>query len=104
MTSGTGDYQPPGRAATILLVVLGLAAIGCGLHAIGADSVTTPARFGGDTRVHGQTTLLIGAGWIAIGFSLLTAALAPRLGSRHGRPIAVGLAVVGGACWMIATT
>lgn len=58
---------PLGPGKAIVLVILAGGALFCGVHAILADSVTTPAKFGGDHRVYGADTILVGVGWILMG-------------------------------------
>jgi len=82
-----------------MLAVLAVGAIFCGVDAILSDSVTTPARFGGDTRVHGTDTVLVGVGWILVGLSIAAKILLHRRG-RHGSVVAIILAVIGGLFWL----
>jgi hypothetical protein len=96
------DKGSLGLGGTIILGVVAVAAILCGVHAILADSVTTPARFGGDHRVYGTDTVLIGVGWIFIGLSVMGKIVFGRDGGHFGSIVAVVLAIIGALFWVAA--
>ncbi len=96
------DRRSPGMGSSIVLSVLAVAAILCGVHAILADSVTTPARFGGNHRVYGTDTVLVGVGWIFMGLSITGKILFDRGGGYFGSFVAVILAIIGGLFWFAA--
>ncbi|MDR9438093.1 MAG: hypothetical protein RI841_01115 [Halomonas sp.] len=87
---------PPGVAGSIVLALLAAGAMFCGVGAILSDSVTTPAKFGGDHRVHGTDTVLIGVGGLAIAARILVG----RRGGHAGVVVSVALAVIGGLFWL----
>jgi len=91
-----------GLGGSIILGVIAVAAILCGVHAILADSVTTPARFGGDHRVYGSDTILVGVGWIFVGLSMTGKIIFDRGDGHFGSVVAVVLAIIGAAFWFAA--
>ncbi|WP_280549933.1 hypothetical protein [Halomonas sp. 11-S5] len=91
---------PPGVAGSIVLALLAAGAMFCGVDAILSDSVTTPAKFGGDHRVHGTDTVLIGVGWILMGSAIAARILVGRGGGHAGVVVSVALAVIGGLFWI----
>lgn len=90
--------KPPGPGGTIVLALLAVAMFFCGVYAMFSDSITTPAKFGGDHRVYGTDTIWVGIGWILMGLSLGAKILFRR--GPVGTIVAVGLAVVGGVFWL----
>lgn len=89
-----------GLGRSIVLAVIAAGAIFAGIHAILADSVTTPAKFGGDYRVHGTDTVLVGAGWILMGLAITAKITFDRRGGHAGSVIAVVLVIIGGLFWL----
>lgn len=88
-----------GLGGSIVLGAVAVAAILCGVHAILADSVTTPAKFGGDQRVYGADTVLVGVGWIFVGLSIVGKIVFDRRGGHFGSIVAVVLAIIGSLFW-----
>lgn len=91
--------KPPGPVLSAFLGLLVVGACFCGVHAILADSVTTPARFGSSARVYGTDTLFVGAGWLAAGMAILTSLITAHVRSRAGQWIALGFCGVAAVCW-----
>ncbi len=94
--------KPPGLILSAFLALLVAGALFCGVDAILADSVTTPARFGDSTRVYGADTVVVGAGWIAMGMAILASLITAHIRSRAGQWVALILCGVGAVCWLIA--
>lgn len=92
--------RPPGVAGSIILALLAAGAIFCGVDAILSDSVTTPAKFGGDHRVYGTDTVLIGVGWILMGLAIAARILVGRQGGHSGVVVSVTLVAIGGLFWL----
>lgn len=93
----------PGLGGSIILIVLAVGAVFCGVDAILSDSVTTPAKFGGNYRVHGSDTTLVGVGWILIGVSITAKVILGRLGwSPASSFVAIMLAIIGLLFWLAA--
>ena len=97
---GMSENASLGRGGSIVLVVLALGAAFCGVHAILSESVTTPAKFGGDHRVYGGDTVLVGVGWILMGAAIAAKVIFARLGRRPASVIGVILAVIGALFWV----
>lgn len=94
---------PPGLGGSIALIVLAMGAVFCGMDAILSDSVTTPAKFGGDYRVHGTDTILVGVGWILMGVSITAKVVLARLGwNAVGSVVAIMFAIIGLLFWLAA--
>lgn len=93
--------QPPGRAACVVLFILGFAAIVCGADAIVSESATTPSKHGDGIRVSGTETVLLGIGWILIGIGLISKIIAAPLGILGTRVLPVGLCALGGILWAL---
>jgi len=91
-----------GLGGSIVLGAVAVAAMLSGLHAILADSVTTPARFGGDHRVYGTDTVLVGVGWLFMGASIMGKIVFGHRGGHSGSVVAVVLAVIGALFWFAA--
>jgi len=91
-----------GLGGSITLGIVAVAAILCGAHAILADSVTSPAKFGGDHRVYGTDTVLVGVGWIFLGLSIIGKIVFNQGGGRFGSVVAVALAITGALFWFAA--
>lgn len=98
----TNSEDAIGPGKSIMLGLLALALLFCGVHAILADSVTTPARFGGDHRVHGMDTVLVGVDWILMSGAVGARVAFDRRGRYRGSVLSVGLAVLGGLFWFAA--
>lgn len=94
--------SPIGLGRSIMLAVIAVGAIFAGVHAILADSVTTPAKFGGDYRVHGTDTIFVGVGWILMGLAITAKIVFDRRGGHFGSVIAVVLVIIGGLSWFAA--
>jgi len=91
-----------GLGGSIILGVIAVLAILCGVHAILADSVTTPAKFGGDHRVYGTDTILVGVGWMFLGLSMTGKIILDRGDGHFGSVVAVVLAIIGPLFWFAA--
>lgn len=96
------DKKSPGLGSSVVLGALAVVAILCGVHAILADSVTTPAKFGGDHRVYGTDTILVGVGWIFMGLSIMGKVVIGRGRGHFGSVVAVVLAILGVLFWLAA--
>lgn len=93
---------PPGPVGSVILALLVGVLIFCGVDAILSDSVTTPAKFGGDHRVYGTDTVFVGVGWILMGLSLTAKLILSRRNTHAGTVVAVTLAAIGGLLWLVA--
>ncbi len=91
-----------GAGWAVVLALLAIGAIFSGVHAILADSVTTPAKIGDGKRVYGTDTILVGVGWILIGLAFTAKVLLARQGGHAGSVAGVILAVTGGLFWLAA--
>jgi len=91
-----------GPGGSIILGIVAVVAILCGVHAILSDSVTTPAKFGGDHRVYGTDTVLVGVGWIFLGLSITGKIAFDHGGGHFGSVVAVVLAIIGALFWFAA--
>jgi len=91
----------PGAFASALLILLAGGAMFCGVDAMLAESVRTPAKHGDGAVVRGFDTVLVGLGWMLIGLGLIAKAVASRfkLPGQHWIPIAC--CIGGGVAWMM---
>lgn len=92
--------QTLGTGRSTVLGMLAVGAVLCGVDAILSDSVTTPARFGGDHRVYGADTVIVGFGWILMGAAIGAKVILHRRGGRSDTVFAVILAITGGLLWL----
>ncbi|GEM_PF-6660341 len=92
----------PGTGGLVVLTLLAAGVFFCGVDAMLSDSVTTPSKFGGNHRVHGTDTILVGVGWILLGLGFTAKIILSRQYASVRTVAAVGLAASGGLFWLVA--